>query len=155
MSTVTERGGEIYTYLAAHQGQRFTLGQLCSAVNLHPGAKTTAAIRHARDLATQNGLHFPPAVPQNGYTYTVTSEPLDALEPAAQMDRIATGVTARANVGWDFAGRRGTDLPEHVRAVVSAREAVRRTAAESLRAIDDIAVSLARSLKSDREERGG
>jgi hypothetical protein len=126
VSTVAERGVQIFTLLTHPVGQEFTYPALCLRLGLEPGAKTDAAIRHARDMATQAGLHFPPAVPQNGYTYKITEVPGDALDPSLQMDAIAAGVKRRAEIGWDFVERHAEELPDDLRPFAQAILGMRR-----------------------------
>lgn len=102
MSTTTERGEQVYAYLAAHLNQPHTRSALLAAVGLNPGHGTDAAIRHAREMATAAGLHFPPAVPGNGYTYWVIDQPEDAIIPTRHMFKVAAGVEYRTAVGVEF-----------------------------------------------------
>lgn len=155
MSTVDERADLIYAWLHQRLGQQFTMPQLCQALGLQPGTKTTAAIRRARDIATQAGLHFPPAVPQNGYTYTVTSLPGDALDPAIQMSRIEAGVRARADVGYEFMRRHRRQIPADLRPVVDAalqvQQTTRRALAEAQRAMDDMTIAIVKVRRQQRQ----
>ncbi len=145
MSTVDERTAIIYAFLREHKGQKFTLGELCTELDLEPGHKTQTAIRQARDLATAAGLHFPPAVPANGFTYTVTDLPEDALDPAMHMERIVSGVQRRADVGWDYLHRHQGELGDDVRPIVLAlgemQEALQQHSAAIRKAFDDLIVA--------------
>lgn len=155
MSTIDDRAREIYDFLFERQGERFTMSQLCEQLHLSPGAKTTAAIRRARDLAANDGLHFPPAVPQNSYTYTVTAVPLEAIAPAMQMSAIARGVERRAQIGYDFAEQGAAQLPPQVRIAIAARQEVVRGAAHSMKVIDDLVVQLAKVMADEARESNG
>jgi hypothetical protein len=156
MSSVAARGEEIYEHLAARLGQRFTMAELCAALNLQPGAKTQAAIRAARDMATAAGLHFPPAVPQNGFTYAVTNLPGDALDPTLHMSRIEAGVRARADVGYEFMRRNLRQVPAELRPIARAaldvREATQTALAQTQRAMDDMVVELVKLRREQRAE---
>lgn len=154
MSTVEERGVHIYLYLKNRPGKKFTIAQLCKALDLHPGAKTAAGIRFARDLATADGLHFPPAVPANGFTYTVTSLAEDALDPALHMSRIEAGVRKRADVGYDFMRHHERALPKELKPIVKAalamQAAARRSQAEAQQTMDDMVVELVKLRRETR-----
>lgn len=156
MSTVDERARDIYDWLAARRNQRFTMSQLCRGLSLQPGAKTAAAIRRARDLAVADGLHFPPAVPQNHFTYTVTSLPGEALDPALQMSRIEAGVRRRADVGYDFMRAQirlvsREDRPI-VRAALAVRDANRQAMAATQKAMDDMVLELVKLRREQRQD---
>jgi hypothetical protein len=155
VSTVDQRAQQIYDYLSARLGQRFSLPVLCQRVNLEPGAKTTVAIRRARDIADANGLHLPPATPQNHFTYTVTAEALDAVAPAVQMSRIAEGVERRAGVGYDFAEAGADELPPRLREAVLARQEAARLAAQYVGAMNNLVRDVAAELRTIREEENG
>lgn len=148
MSTVQDRGAAIYAYMKQRQDQRFTLGQLCRDLAIQPGDKTTRAIRHARDLATADGLHLPPAVPHNQFTYCVTSQGIDAVGPAIHMARIARGVQRRADVGYDFAEAQPASLPEALRVAVLARQRGARETARYLAAMDQLVEDVAEQLRA-------
>jgi hypothetical protein len=149
VSTVDERATIIYAFLREHQGEKFTLGELCTELDLEPGQKTQTAMRQARDLATAAGLHFPPAVPANGFTYTVTDLPEDAFDPAMHMERIVSGVQRRADVGWDYLKRHQGELGDDVRPVVLAllemQESLQGYSAAIRKAFDDLIVATIRS----------
>lgn len=156
MSTVDQRAQDFYRFLLRHQGQKFTLAELLGRTGYQPGAKSTAAIRRARDLATENGLHFPPAVPQNGYTYSITEEPEWAYEPAMQMDRIAAGVQRRADVGFDFIERHQGEIPPDMRpavmGIVRVRQEVQRSAAALRRVYEDMLADTAKARRQARRD---
>jgi|SRR5262245_7914440 len=150
MSTVEERAELAYRHLRDHLGQRFTLAELCQATGLQPGAKTQAAIRAARDMATRDGLHFPPAIAATGYTYTVTDVAMDALDPSLHMRRIEAGVRARAEDGEEFMRREARQLPRELRSVLKQQRQARQGLAQAQRAMDDMVIEL---VKLRREER--
>lgn len=156
MASLDQRAQDIYGYLKARQGQGFTITALCAALRLRPGAKTSAAINRARDLAVADGLHFPPAVPANGFTYKVTDLPVDALDPALHMSRIEQGARARADVGYEFIQRNQRQLPRELKPTVKALLAVQaetqRAAAALQKIADDMVVetvTLRREQRSD------
>lgn len=155
MSTTDERATLIYAFLHQHLGQKFTLAELLARTSLQPGAKTTAAIRKARDRATAEGLHFPPAVPANGFTYTVTALAMDAVEPTVHMRKIEAGVRHRAEVGADFMAANRAQLSPDMREALEAERAVRAAFATAQRAVDDMVVALARSAKEVRAASNG
>jgi hypothetical protein len=154
MSTVEERGTHIYEYLKARLGKKYSIHQLCKALDLYPGAKTAAGIRYARDLAVADGLHFPPAVPANGFTYTVTSLAEDALDPTLHMSRIEAGVRIRADVGYEFMRHHERNLPKELKPIVKAalamQSSARRAQAEAQRTMDDMVVELVKLRRETR-----
>lgn len=156
MSTLDQRASVIYDFLKQHQGERFTMPQLCKRLGLRPGSKTTAAIRRARDLAVADGLHFPPAVPANKFTYTVTSLPGEALDPALHMSRIQAGVENRADVGYDFMREHEKQLPKDLRPIVKSALAIRDNARQALaatqRVFDDMVLELVKIRRDDRND---
>jgi hypothetical protein len=143
---VEDRAQRIFAYLRKHLGQRFTIDQLCRALGLQDGATTRAAIRRARDLATEAGLHFPPAVPHTGFTYVVTNLPGDALDPALHMARIEAGVRLRKEDGIEYMRRRLRDVPADLRPVarafVNIERKTERALAELRREADDMIVEM-------------
>jgi len=155
VSAVDDRAEQIYAFLAMNQGQRFTLGQLCEQLGIMPGAKTTTAIRRARDLAAADGLHFPPAVPQNQHTYTVTGDAIDAIAPAVQMSRIAQGVERRAEVGYEFAEAGADELPPLLRIAVVARQETARETARYKLAMDNLVSDVAEAMRRERAASNG
>lgn len=156
MSTLDQRAQVIYDYLKLHQGERFTMAQLCKKLGLQPSGKTQAAIRRARDMATDDGLHFPPAVPANKFTYTVTSLPGDALDPTLHMGRIRAGVQAREDVGYDFMSAHEKEVPRELRPIVKSALAIRHSTRQALaatqRAFDDMVVELVKIRRDDRND---
>lgn len=154
MATVEQRGQDIYDWLLERRDQKFTIAELCRALHLQPGAKTQAAIRHARSLAAQEGLHFPPAVPANKFTYTVTALPGEALDPALHMSRIEAGARIRADVGYEFMRAQERALPRELRPIVKAALAMQQTArrarAEAQQAMDDMVVELVKLRRETR-----
>lgn len=99
---IENRAQRIFDFLRGHLGDGFTIGELCRALKITDGPTTRNAIGRARDLATIEGLHFPPAVPHGGFKYMVTDRPGDALDPALHMARIESGVAARKDDGLNF-----------------------------------------------------
>lgn len=156
MSTLDERAAVIYAFLRTHPGKRYTLPELCAKLGLQPGAKTRAAIHRARGLATDDGLHFPPAVPANGMTYTVTELAEDALDPAMHMSRIEAGARARADIGYEFMRRQEKTLPKDLRpalkATLAIRDEIKRSQAAMLRIWEDHVVDMVKARREDRTD---
>jgi hypothetical protein len=152
---VENRAHLIYDYLCQHLGEGFTIDELCHAVGINDGATTRSAIRRARDLATEAGLHFPPAVPTTGFTYLVTRLPGDALDPALHMARIETGVRIRKQDGTEYMRRHLRDVPPELRpiarAFVNIERKTERALAELRREADDMIVELVALRRSDPE----
>lgn len=151
---VTNRAHQIYDFLSAHLGEKFTLPELCDHLDFEPGSTTRNAIRKARDLATEAGYHFPPAVPANDHTYTVTNMAADVLDPTAHMSRIESGARARKEQGIEFLRRERQSLPNDLKPVadmyVSVHDAARNALATIQKAADDMTVEL---IKARREGR--
>lgn len=143
---VDDRAQAIFEYLKRHLGDGYTLSDLCAAVGIRPGATTTHAIRRARDLATEAGLHFPPAVPRTDFLYRITDYPGHAIDPTLHMSRIASGAQQRATIGVDFMrGRlKEVDPADRPAAAVLVRLHVERRKAHALldRAADDALAQL-------------
>lgn len=153
-SRVEDRAHRIYDLLALNLTRKFTIGELCSRLDIQDGSTTRAAIRRARDLATEAGFHFPPAVPQNDMTYTVTNLPGDALYPAVQMSRIGRGVRLREQDGIEYMRRERAHVPAELRPVVdmhlSVYDAARTALGTIQQAADDMVVALVRARREQR-----
>lgn len=132
---VENRAHLIYEFLSLHMGEGFTLPQLCEELDIEPGSTTRTAIRRARDLATEVGLHFPPAVPQNGSTYRVTNLAADAFDPTLQMGRVRRGVEDREAVGVEFMRQERNKLDPADRPLVDSYIEVYDTTAKALASI--------------------
>lgn len=152
---VENRAQMIYAHLMLHRNQPYTMPQLCKALGINGGSTTRAAIRRARDLATEAGYHFPPAVPANGQTYTVTDLAEKALDPSLHMARIETGVRERKENGIEFMRRERTKLPADLRPVVDMHLIIHDAAREALgtiqRAADDMVVNLVKARREQRD----
>jgi len=151
MSTIDQRANKIYAFLLRNLNQGFVIGDLLARTGLQPGAKTTEAIKRARALAVADGLHFPPAI-SPGWLYKVTNLRSEAILPAVRMSRIADGVTARANVGYDFAAAGLADLTETERAVVLVQNTARQSMAAVQAAVDDATMALLKAHRQVRAE---
>ena len=153
---VENRAHLIFEFLASHMGEKFTLPELCEELSIEPGSTTRTAIRRARDLATEAGLHFPPAVPQNGMRYMVTNLAADALDPTLQMGRIRSGVANRENTGVEFMKRERAKLPPDLRPIVTSyielKDVIDKTQAQIQRSFDDAVLAF---VKARREQRDG
>jgi len=151
---VENRAHLIYDYLTLHIGEGFTITELCDALDIYPGATTTAAINRARDLATEAGLHFPPAVPANKQRYVITRMPADALDPTLHMGRIVSGVRRREQVGIDFMEREKKLLPPDLKAIadfyLGVQKTRQRAAAEMERQADDMVMKLVKLRRGQR-----
>lgn len=143
---VEQRAEAIFTYLRRHMGEGLTIAELCTLLRINDGATTRRAINRARDLATAEGLHFPPAVPANGLRYMVTNLAVDALDPSLHMARIEAGVRARKQNGVEFMRRRLRDVPAEyrpvARAFVNIELKTERALAELRREADDMIVEM-------------
>lgn len=153
---VENRAHLIYEYLALNMGQGFTLPQLCEELDIQPGSTTRSAISRARDLATEAGLHFPPAVPQNGHTYRVTNLAADALDPTLHMGRIRRGVTHRENTGVEFMKRERSKLPPDLKPIVTSyielKEVIDKTQAQIQRSFDDAVLAFVKVRRDQRAD---
>lgn len=154
MTTLDDRAVVIYAFLRNHLGERYTLEKLCQKLGLRPGTRTRAAIRRARDLATADGLHFPPAVPANGCTYVVTELAEDAIDPALHMSRIEAGARKRADNGFEFMRKEEKTLPREwrpsIKGYIALRDEQRRSQAAQQRILDDMVVEIAQARREAR-----
>jgi hypothetical protein len=152
---VENRAQMIYTHLMLHRNETFTMPQLCKALGIHDSSTTRTAIRRARDLATEAGYHFPPAVAANGHTYTVTELPERALDPSLHMARIETGIRERKENGIEFMRRERSKLPADLRPVVDMHLTVHDAARQALgtiqKAADDMVVNLVAARREQRK----
>lgn len=148
------RAEAIYDYLLSLNGDGVTLPDMCTALGFEGGSTTRTAISRARDMATAEGLHFPPAVPANGMTYRVTSLPGDALDPTLHMARIEDGVRRRKDDGMDFMRRLEKELPPDLRPIAKAFLAINDKTTEAIagirRAADEMAIELVKLRRHDR-----
>lgn len=153
-SRVENRAQLVYEFLVTHMNEPFTMTELCKELDFNPGSTTTSAVRRAREIATESGLHFPPAVPQNGMSYRVTNLPENALDPSLQMSRIETGVRSRKEDGIEFMRRERRNLPPDLRPVVDMHLTVHDAASKALgtiqKAADDMVVELVKARKKSR-----
>lgn len=151
---VQNRAELIYGFLLVNMGTGYTKPELCEALDITPSATTESAIKRARDMATEAGYHFPPAVPANGFRYMVTSLAEDAIDPTAHISRIEAGVRARKETGMEFMRRERKTLPNDLRPVVdmmlTVHDATQAALAAIQKAADDMTVSL---VKARREQR--
>ncbi len=151
---VENRAQMIYDHLVTHMGQKFTMPDLCQSLGITDGATTRSAVRRARELSTGAGYHFPPAVPQNGMTYTVTDLPELALDPSLHMSRIESGVRARKEDGIEFMRRERHKLPLELRPVVDMHLTVHDAARQALgtiqKAADDMVIGLVKARREGR-----
>jgi len=151
---VENRAHLIYDFLVKNLGKGYTITELCRALSLQPGSTTTAAIRRARELATEAGYHFPPAVPATGHVYMVTNLPGDALDPTLHMARIETGVRARKNDGIDYMRRRLRDVDPQdrpvARAFINIERKTEKALAELRKEAEDMIVELVKLRRGQR-----
>lgn len=151
---VANRAHRIYDFLLTNKGTGFTRADLLANLSIEEGSTTSAAIRMARDLATEAGYHFPPAVPANGHKYMVTDLAEHALDPVAHMGRIEAGVRARKEDGIEFMRRERQHVDPGLAPVIdmyiTMYDTVRTSLAAIQKAADDMTVQL---VKSRREAR--
>ena len=151
---VDNRAHLIYDFLAEHMGEGYTMPELCIELDIHDGSTTRAAIRRARDLATEAGYHFPPAIAANGFQYKVTTLAADALDPALQMSRIERGVRVRKEDGYEFIRRERRTMPADMRPLadllLTVHDNTQRALSAVQKAMDDYVVSL---MSARREQR--
>lgn len=152
---VDNRAHLIYDFLALHLGDGFTMPDLCAELGITDGSTTRAAIRRARDLATEAGLHFPPAIAANDFTYRVTRLAEDALDPALQMARIERGVRLRKEDGYEFIRRERRSMPAEMRPVadllLTVHDQTKVALAAIQKAMDDYVVSIIGGRKDQRD----
>lgn len=151
---VENRAQMIYNFLVLRIGEGFELNDLCQSLHIEPGSTTRNAIRRAREIATEAGYHFPPAVPQNGQKYMVTNLPQDALDPSLHMARIEMGVRERKEDGIEFMRRERSKLPPDLRPVVDMHLTVYDAARQALgtiqKAADDMVVGLVKARRETK-----
>lgn len=151
---VENRAHMIYDHLVINMGRKFSMSDLCVSLGITDSATTRSAVRRARDLASESGLHFPPAVPQNGCTYTVTDLPELALDPSLHMARVESGVRARKEDGIEFMRRERHKLPSELRPVVDMHLTVHDAARQALgtiqKAADDMVIGLVKARRETR-----
>jgi aminopeptidase-like protein len=103
MSTVDERATDILAWMInnrhRHGVRRHTM---LAELGLNEGTKTYQAIRRAAFLAHEIGQHVPAACWSNGYEHHITTDPHDAIQPAAHLMKIAVGVLRRAGLAYEF-----------------------------------------------------
>ena len=152
---VDNRAHLIYDFLAEHMGEGYTMPELCIELDIHDGSTTRAAIRRARDLATEAGYHFPPAIAANGFQYKVTTLAADALDPALQMSRIETGVRKRKEDGLEFIRRERRTMPADMRPMAELLLTVHDETVKALSAIqrgaDDFVVAIMTARRDQRK----
>ena len=151
---VQNRAERIYGFLLANMGTGYTKADLCKELEIGPGSTTEAAIKRARDMATEAGYHFPPAVPAQGFKYMVTDLAADAIDPTIHMSRIEAGVRARKETGMEFLRRERRNLAPDERPIADMMLAfydqTRTTMAAFQKSADDF---VAQSVKTRREQR--
>jgi len=152
---VEHRAQMIYTFLSLHLGTGYTIAELCKELDIEPGATTRSAITRARDLATEAGRHFPPAVPQNEHRYMVTELAIDAVDPTLHMSRIEAGIRRRKESGIEFLRREGRHLPPELKPIsaymVKTYDTTRRAIGELQRAADDMVAELVKVRRGMRD----
>jgi hypothetical protein len=153
---VENRARKIYDFLVLNLNEGFTIGELCKRCDITDGTTTRSAIRRARDLATEAGYHFPPAIAANEFTYRVTNLAEHALDPSNQMSRIERGVRLRKEDGIEFMRRERKSLPSDLRPVVdmqiSMYDATKKALATIQQAADDMVLALIKSRTEGRRE---
>lgn len=111
MSTVDDRAQNILAWLLANQGRRGVRRHtMLAELGLSPGSKTDQAMKRAWQMATAIGMHFPSACYSNGWEMHVTTDPVEAIRPLAQLLAIANGVLTRAGDAAEFLNARSAEL---------------------------------------------
>ena len=155
---VQNRAELIHNFLAANINTGYTKPELLAELNLQAGSTTEAAIRRARGMAAEAGLHFPPAVPANGNRYMVTGLAENALDPTVHMGRIETGVRRRKESGVEFMRRERANLPPDLRPVVDMYITVEDATTSALSTIrkagDEMVVAIAKARSDQRKQAG-
>lgn len=88
---VSRRRDAIYSYFRTHPDEPITLRDVCQAIGCDAGKTSRSAIPGVRRLAEEDGWHFPPAVPANGMSYVLTTDPTWLIDPALHMGRLRQG----------------------------------------------------------------
>lgn len=145
---VENRAHLIFDFLVTRLNKGFTIAELCRALGLQDGATTRAAIRRARALATEAGLHFPPAIAANGFTYKVTDLAENAMRPTAQMGRVEAGVRARKEDGIEFLRRERKTLPADLQPMadmyISVYDSTKKALAEVVDHVETMVIKIMR-----------
>jgi hypothetical protein len=155
---VEARGQRIFEFLSQRLDQGFTLEEICGELQIHPGDKTRRAMRHARRIATEQGLHLPPATPGGGFRYWVTASPGLAVDGTLQMAAVEAGVRRRKEIGVEFieATRRDADPADRpiINALLSAETRIRDAVAQMDAVRDDVVKALIASRREQRNQNG-
>jgi len=147
---VQERGEIIYSFLRDRLNEPFTIKELMSALSLHDGSTTRAAIRRARDLAADDGLCFPVACWDNGLSYCVTDVPATVIDPSIHLGKIALGVGVRKDVHDDFIRSRMAKLTPVDRAMFHSLEKFEAAQREQRAAYADVLKAITEIRRSQR-----
>lgn len=121
-SRVEERAQRIYTFLAAHLNTPYTIDALLRKTQLRDGSTTRAAIKRARELATEDGLCLPVACWDNGNTYCVTDVGAAAIDSTIHLGKIAQGVGVTKDVHDAFIRSRMSKMTSSERAMFNGME---------------------------------
>lgn len=166
---VEKRAQEFYKFLTDHLDEGFNIAELLAGVNkanphadrITDGDTTRRAIRRARDLATEAGYHFPPAIAGYGYDfkYRITTIPGDALRPSLQMARVERGVRLRKEDGLEFMRRERGKLPPDKRPIVNLyltiHDEARKAMAAIQRGADDFVEAMLKETRPNRKDDDG
>lgn len=117
------RGRELFEFLRTNQEQGLTRKELKAAMGWsdYPDYVFARWLKEARRLAVKAGLLIPMATYDNGFTYTLTADPVKAFKPSAQAQSAAIGMQKLQYTHDDFMGERMSKLPKAVREIVEAR----------------------------------
>lgn len=153
---VQNRAELIFNFLAENINKGYTKPELLAELHLQAGSTTDAAIKRAREMAAEAGLHLPPAVPANEFRYMVTGLAENALDPTVHMGRIETGVRRRKESGIEFMRRERANLPPDLRPIVDMYITVEDATTSALSTIrkagDDMVVAIAKARSEQRRE---
>lgn len=151
-SRVQERAEIIYSFLREHLNTPYTIDELLSALSLHDGSTTRAAIRAARDLAAEDGLCLPVACWENGRTYCVTDVGAAAIDPSIHLGKIALGVGVRKDVHDEFIRARMNKLTPADRAMFNSLEKFEAAQREQRAAYAEVLNAITAVRRSQRED---
>lgn len=107
---IAERSEAIYAFLLERINEKFTIGDLIAELGLQDSRTTRKAIRRAADLAENDGMFLPIACPANGFTYCVTDDPENVVDPTIHLSSIANGVEMRKDSHADFLSSNSHEL---------------------------------------------
>jgi hypothetical protein len=117
---VDDRAEKIYAFLKANLGKPFRGPDLLRRVGLIDNATNRAALRRVKYVADADGLIAPYPVAANSYTYTVTSDPTAAFDPALHLARGQQGLGIPKRLYQDAMKSRMRQMDKRDAAIVTA-----------------------------------